>query len=67
MAPLAAYAGSWGTGNPSPNIDQGGRWRRRDRRTLEERMRRNFCRPAAGDGCKPDTLKNLRRTGGKRG
>jgi hypothetical protein len=22
MAPLAAYAGSWGTGTPSPNIDQ---------------------------------------------
>ena len=37
MAPLAAYAGSWGTGSPSPNIDREGRWRRRDRRTLEER------------------------------
>ena len=24
MAPLAAYAGSWGTGSPSPNIDQKG-------------------------------------------
>ena len=24
MAPLAAYAGSWGTGSPSPNIDQEG-------------------------------------------
>ena len=22
MAPLAAYAGSWGTGSPSPNTDQ---------------------------------------------
>jgi hypothetical protein len=22
MAPLAAYAGSWGTSSPSPNIDQ---------------------------------------------
>jgi hypothetical protein len=22
MAPLAAYAGSWGTGSPFPNIDQ---------------------------------------------
>ena len=22
MAPLAAYAGSWGTGTPSPHIDQ---------------------------------------------
>jgi len=37
MAPLAAYAGSWGTGSPSPNIDQKGWRRRRDRRTLEER------------------------------
>jgi len=27
MAPLAAYAGSWGTGSPSPNIDQEGWWR----------------------------------------
>ena len=27
MAPLAAYAGSWGTGSPSPNIDQEGGWR----------------------------------------
>gem|GEM_PF-3275193 len=24
MAPLAAYAGSWGTGSPSPHIDQEG-------------------------------------------
>ena len=24
MAALAAYAGSWGTGSPSPNIDQEG-------------------------------------------
>ena len=24
MAPLAAYAGSWGTGSPSPNIAQEG-------------------------------------------
>jgi len=28
MAPLAAYAGSWGTGSPFPNIDQKGWWRR---------------------------------------
>ena len=30
MAPLAAYAGSWGTGSPSPNIDQEGWWRKGD-------------------------------------
>ena len=34
MAPLAAYAGSWGTDSPSPNIDQEGRWKRKDRRLL---------------------------------
>ena len=28
MAPLAAYAGSWGTGSPSPNIDKEGWWRK---------------------------------------
>ena len=31
MAPLAAYAGSWGTGSPSPNIDQEGRRSRSSR------------------------------------
>jgi hypothetical protein len=30
MAPLAAYAGSWGTGSPSPNIVLEEWWRKGD-------------------------------------
>ena len=49
MAPLAAYAGSWGTGSPSPNTDREGQCRGKMEIDLASHCSVPWSTPATGE------------------